>query len=503
MVQVGSVFKGIRAKLIVLVLLPIAMFVALSVLSMKALHTQQTEANLIARDRLPKTESILLTRVHANALMRFLWTSAAITDRQIREEKLKEVESRFVTLENEIHRFAGFSLSKTMKEDFAPVLKDVEEIKVPLSQALLHLRKNDRESDKLANQVIFEHIVPKVYDLTQNIEICSDLLNTQVKAEIIEADAAANFGRNSVLFISILGGLILLIYGAYISNKLYFSLNQISGAIANTQGQVLAASGSLASASYQASSGSTQAASALEETVASIEELTSMVKINAENSQSASGLSAQSIKSALEGEQEMQLLIEAMQEISVGSKKMAEIISLIDGIAFQTNLLALNAAVEAARAGDQGRGFAVVAEAVRTLSQKSALAAKDISLLIQDSTEKVQRGSSIADRSGVLLNNILTSVKKVADLNSEIASASSEQAQGISQISQALSELDTSVQQNAQASEEVSQFSQKMAEQANLLQTSIGQLEVLLRGEPAERDVNVPAAAPVTLRTAG
>lgn len=485
MKTVSRLFQGIRAKLLVLVLLPLALFAALSLVSIRALHKQQEEANLIALDRMPKTESILLTRVHSNALMRFLWTSAAITDPKVRHEKLNEVEERFTAFEKEVQHFASFKLSPTMREDFAPVLKDAELLKTPLFQAIGLLRKNDPESDKMASQVIFDKMVPQIYEITQAIEKCTHLLDEQVQEEIVLANKAADFGQNSVILLSLLGGLLLGAYGLYLANKLYASLNQISHAISETQGQVMTASGELATASHQASAGSTQAASALEETVASLEELTSMVKVNADHTQSASGLSRASIESALEGEKEMRALTEAMNEISVGSKKMSEIIEVIDGIAFQTNLLALNAAVEAARAGEQGRGFAVVAEAVRVLSQKSAVAAKDISQLIHDSGDKVDRGAKVADRSRVLLSNILESVKKVADINNEIAAASSEQAQGISQISQAMTELDLSVQQNAQASEEVAQLSDKMAEQSDVLHTSVQQLEVILQGEQA------------------
>lgn len=495
MKAISALFQGIRAKLLGLVVLPIVLFAALSLVSIKALHKQQEEANLIALDRLPKTESIMLTRVHANALMRFLWTSAAISEPGVRNEKLNEVEERFTAFEKEVQHFSSLKLSAIMQEDFAPVLKDAEAMKAPLAEAIGLLRKNTPESDKIANGLIFTKMVPLVYDISQAIEKCTHLLDEQVEAEIKEANIAANFGQNSVIFLSLIGGIILIGYGFYISNKLYSSLNHISQAISTTQNQVMLASGELATASHQASAGSTQAASALEETVASIEELTSMVKVNADHSQSASALSRASIDSALEGEKEMRVLTEAMKDISEGSKKMSEIIEVIDGIAFQTNLLALNAAVEAARAGEQGRGFAVVAEAVRVLSQKSAVAAKDISQLIIDSGEKVQRGASVAGRSSVLLTNILDSVKKVADLNNEIAAASSEQATGISQISIAMTELDLSVQQNAQASEEVAQLSDKMAEQSDVLQSSVQELEVILQGESAAQQIEDSASS--------
>lgn len=478
----SSILSGIRAKLLLLVMLPILLFAALSFASIWALRKQQHEADMIAQDRLPKTESILLARVHANALMRFLWTSAAISEPGVREEKLKEVEDRYVVLKKELEHFSNFHLSTEMKSDFQAVLDDGEALGSPLKEALVLLRQHDEASDKKASALIFKDMVPKINDLTKNVEKCTELLNKQVKAEVISGSEASEAGQKYVIGISLIGGLILLIYGFWTSSKLYSALSKISEAIFETQGQVKSASGELASASHQASAGSTQAASALEETVASIEELTSMVKINAENSKSASGLSLESIRSAKEGETEIRDLIESMHEISAGSKKIEEIINVIDDIAFQTNLLALNASVEAARAGEHGRGFAVVAEAVRGLSQRSASAAKDINLLIKDSVDKVDKGSSIADRSEVLLQNILSSVKKVADLNGEIATASSEQAEGISQITKAMTELDISVQQNAQASEEVAQFSEKLAHEAIVLEGSVSQLEGILKG---------------------
>lgn len=481
-----STFKGIRAKLLVLVLLPTILLLILSGVSFWALRVQQNDANLIAKDRLPKIETILMARVHLNALMRFAWTSAAITDDHIRNEKLKEVEARYVSLKKEIAKFSSYHLSDEMRTKFDPLVKIADDLGAPIAQAVGLLRNHNEADDIKARDLILNQIVPPVYDFSKDVEHCTDLLNTQVHTEIDNADATADKARQIVLWISVVGILVMLSYGLYQSSRLYKSLYEVGGTISSTQKEVLNASDSLAAASHQASAGSTQAASALEETVASIEELTSMVKINASNAQTASALSETSIQSAVSGEQEIRSLINSMHDISTSSKKMAEIIDVIDDIAFQTNLLALNASVEAARAGEHGKGFAVVAEAVRTLAQRSASSAKDISNLIRESGEQVQHGSVVADRSEQLLQNIVTSVKKVSDLNKEISAASQEQAQGISQITKAMNELDISVQQNAQASEEVSASSLKMQEQAHLLGNSVTSLNTLMSGEIEE-----------------
>jgi methyl-accepting chemotaxis protein len=207
-----------------------------------------------------------------------------------------------------------------------------------------------------------------------------------------------------------------------------------------------------------------------------------MVKLNADHAREASALSHQSREAAEQGEKEITTLISAMADMAKGSKKIEEIISVIDDIAFQTNLLALNAAVEAARAGEQGKGFAVVAEAVRNLAQRSAVAAKDITVLIKDSVEKAESGSKIADSSGEVLKNIVTSVKKVSDLNTEIASASQEQSTGIGQISKAMNQLDQATQTNAASAEEVAASSEEMSSQADALQKMVADLTEIVEG---------------------
>lgn len=198
----------------------------------------------------------------------------------------------------------------------------------------------------------------------------------------------------------------------------------------------------------QLTQSSGNAASSMEQTVSSLEELNSMVQLNSEHAKQAAALSQNSRDTATHGEHEINLLIQSMREISDSSKKVQEITYLIDDISFQTNLLALNAAVEAARAGEQGRGFAVVADAVRTLAQKSAVAAKDIAHLINETSNKVEKGFSQANNSGEVLKKILTSVKMVSDLNNEISLASQEQTIGLNQISQALNVIDHSLQDN-------------------------------------------------------
>lgn len=207
----------------------------------------------------------------------------------------------------------------------------------------------------------------------------------------------------------------------------------------------------------------------LEETASSMEEMTATVRQNADNAQHANRLASDAQSSAESGGQVVSRAVQAMSEINTSSKRIADIIGVIDEIAFQTNLLALNAAVEAARAGEQGRGFAVVASEVRNLAQRSATAAREIKQLINDSVIKIQDGTSLVNDSGKNLDEIVESVKKVAKIISEISLASVEQTRGLEQVSQAVSDMDGTTQQNSAMAEEASSVAQSMTNQARRL----------------------------------
>jgi methyl-accepting chemotaxis protein len=219
-------------------------------------------------------------------------------------------------------------------------------------------------------------------------------------------------------------------------------------------------------------------ASSLEETASSMEEMTSTVKQTADNAGQANQLAIAARQQAEKGGTVVGSAVNAMSGINEASKKIADIIGVIDEIAFQTNLLALNAAVEAARAGEQGRGFAVVATEVRNLAGRSATAAKEIKALIQDSVAKVDEGSKLVDESGRTLEDIVASVKKVTDIVAEIAAASREQSTGIEQVNKAVMQMDQTTQQNAALVEEAAAASQAIVEQAQALSAMIARYDV-------------------------
>jgi methyl-accepting chemotaxis protein len=258
--------------------------------------------------------------------------------------------------------------------------------------------------------------------------------------------------------------------------KIKMSINTVLTNLTHTIGTVRNAVASVASGAEEITKGSedlsqrtSEQASALEETSASMEEMTSTVKQNADNAKQANQLAIAARETANKGGAVTKRAVDAMGEINKSSKKIADIITVIDEIAFQTNLLALNAAVEAARAGEHGRGFAVVAAEVRNLAQRSATAAKEIKGLINESIQRVTEGSEFVNQSGVTLDEIMTSVKRVTDIISEISAASQEQASGIDQVNKAILSMDDTTQQNAALVEETTSAAQSMKEQAKEL----------------------------------
>jgi len=263
------------------------------------------------------------------------------------------------------------------------------------------------------------------------------------------------------------------------TNKTVEQLARVIGQIREGADTINLASKEIAQGNNDLSQRTEEQASSLEETASSMEELTATVRQNAENSRQANQLAAGASEVAVKGGDMVRQVVETMGGITESSKKIADIISVIDGIAFQTNILALNAAVEAARAGEQGRGFAVVATEVRNLAQRSANAAKEIKQLISDSVNTVEAGSKLVNEAGSTMDEIVSSVKRVTDIMAEITAASQEQSGGIEQVNQAVTQMDEVTQQNAALVEQAAAAAESMQEQAGALVEAVSVFKVV------------------------
>jgi len=259
---------------------------------------------------------------------------------------------------------------------------------------------------------------------------------------------------------------------------------------------ITVASEEIASGNADLSARTESQASSLEETASSMEELTSTVKQNADNARQANQLAVSASSIAIKGGSVVEQVVDTMGSIKESSRKIVDIIGVIDGIAFQTNILALNAAVEAARAGEQGRGFAVVASEVRNLAQRSASAAKEIKSLIDDSVTKVDTGGRLVDEAGQTMGLIVTSIKQVADIMGEITAATQEQSHGIEEVNQAITQMDEMTQQNAALVEEAAAAAESMKEQSQMLASAVSIFK--LAGDELKRAA--PRPAPVAAR---
>jgi methyl-accepting chemotaxis protein len=275
-------------------------------------------------------------------------------------------------------------------------------------------------------------------------------------------------------------------------DRMQADLRRVVGRIHGSAEAISAATQQIAAGNADLSRRTESEASSLEETASSMEELSSTVKQNADNARQANQLAMGASTVAIQGGEVVGQVVETMKGINDSSKKIADIIGVIDGIAFQTNILALNAAVEAARAGEQGRGFAVVASEVRSLAGRSADAAKQIKTLITASVERVEQGTVLVDQAGAKMNEVVASIKRVTDIMSEISAASAEQNAGVAQVGEAVNQMDRATQQNAALVEESAAAAESLKAQAEQLVKVVAVFK-LAHGDAVQHAAALPA----------
>lgn len=487
-------FKGIKGRLLFVSIFPFLAFAIIFGFTYSGLNQISAIVRSAHTEIIPNISALDDMRIAQNRFGYRMWEG--IINPEDRAEAMKESRQSIAMFKNGYKKYTDAPFAPEEQKMFDVVKNDFPKYLEKAEFILSAVEKNTPEAVAEGRKVLDEELHPISAKLEDFNEKVTDFYDKRASSEAKAFESTRSQIIYLITLVTLCAGFailgLLLLMAAKISN----SVGTIAESLSSANGRVVDAVHQLSEAGNALSQNSTEAAASLEETVAALEEMSSMVQMNSDNAKQAAALSAASKEAAEKGESEIKNLILSMSEISQSSRKIEEIISVIDDIAFQTNLLALNAAVEAARAGEQGKGFAVVAEAVRALAQRSASSAKDISSLIKDSVSQVEKGSEIADTSGEVLSNIVNSIKKVSDLNNEIAAASSEQTTGIQQISKAMNQLDQSSQSNAASAEEIAATSGEINSLAETSSQLAVDLNVTVIGVASQEKKHAPSEKP-------
>jgi methyl-accepting chemotaxis protein-1 (serine sensor receptor) len=510
---IANMFKNLSIKARLIFLTALLAFVAIVVGIIGLVNQSATNAALgtVYNDRvvpLDQLSRILsMMQLNQNAL-----SSAALADEPDNSPVVAEVQARIQSISDVWKQYMATDLTpeeKVLAQSFIGARTAF--VAGALKPALEALGKHDSEATKaLVKGPLKQLFLPAQRDMQALVKLQIDVARQQYEGALARYQLARNLSI-ALIVVGVLAGIgvaALLIrgIGAALAQALHLarsvaagdltqnvrierqdeighllealqamntSLTHIVTQVRTGTDTIDTASQEIAAGNQDLSARTEQQASSLEETAASMEELTSAVRQNADNARQANALAQAASGVAGRGGEVIRQVVGTMGEINAASREIADIIGVIDGIAFQTNILALNAAVEAARAGEQGRGFAVVATEVRNLAQRSAAAAKEIKVLIENSVQRVDAGGRLVEQAGATMQEIVTSVQRVTDIMAEISSASVEQTSGIEQVNVAVTQMDQVTQQNAALVEEAAAAAEAMREQAHTLAEAV------------------------------
>lgn len=438
--------------------------IAIGGISIQKEQTLLEQLNNVSLTQMPAVRYMTLADMMHDGLRGVVF-SAIVAAQNKDQEALKEAVGECDEKANDFEKYLNSLEALNIKSETKAAISEVR----PSLESYI---KSSKEIVKLAYDGNLKMAVSKTGEFESAFKSLEDRMESLGDLIMKDAFAIRDDGKDAAkigVILTVCGVLLSLIFSIFILKGLVSKMVALINQLSSTSKELTSLSGSMNSASSNLSNSSNESAASLEQASASLEELTSMVRKTAQNANLIRQTSNENAKNAETGDSEILQFIESINEVNTNSKKMVEIINVIDDISFQTNLLALNAAVEAARAGEQGKGFAVVAEAVRNLAQRSAAAAKDINSIIKQNISQIQTCTNVAARSGTTLKNITTSVKSTASVIGEIQSALDQQVTGLNQVNKTINELDKMTQENARNSSEIAVSATTVLDQSDSL----------------------------------
>ena len=509
----------------------VAVMCLITGVGMQSLHSISNASRVVVEDRYVKIALVMEIRENVNSAARNLRN--ALLGRNPEESKryLDRGAANSASTTEAMNRIEKMITNARGKELFKAI-QDARAAYSPSRDKLRELISQQKKEE--ATEVLFNEVIPKQDRYFEVLDNFVAFQKTLMQESVVEGQQTSDSAIALMLELSAVAILLCVLAAWWVTRSITRPLNEavdVASAVAqgdltiqigettrDETGKLLAslkamnqnlhrivsevrtgsdtintASSEIASGNLDLSSRTEEQAGALEETASAMEELTSTVKQNADNARQANSLAATASEVAVQGGSVVGQVVQTMGEINEASRKIVDIISVIDGIAFQTNILALNAAVEAARAGEQGRGFAVVASEVRTLAQRSASAAKEIKALIDDSVSRVDNGSRLVEQAGATMSEVVASVRRVTDVVAEISAASHEQSDGIEQINHAIVQMDEVTQQNAALVEQAAAAAQSLQEQSGRLVETVSIFKLSSHETPRAQPARKPA----------
>jgi len=520
-----SFFKGLRGKLLLWSAFQCVLVIILSLITNYGLNIQSKNLDKAVNERMPKAVLIKEMRFNQNSTLRYLLSAIIEHDPQLTKDNLELATTRSKGFRKAYDEYFAFHMSEEAMKASEPVKANMQAFEDATHEAINLLEKNTPATDAEALGIINKKLKVHGKAITAAFSELDEITAKNTKSFVAETESTSNHLKTLSFSVSILGSILLAGFGFIFSTRLSKSLLQTANKLSEGSEQVEVATTELSATSATLSTGATEQAAALQETAASIEELSAMVKKNSENAKETSSIARQSQEAAHEGINVVQEMIKAINEISdandqittqieTSNRDISEIVQLIkeigektkviNDIVFQTKLLSFNASVEAARAGEHGKGFSVVAEEVGNLAQMSGNAAKEITLLLENSISKVngivqstkQRveefvvvgknkvdiGVQVAHRCGDTLRELEGKVGGVNQMMDEVSTASEEQASGIQEITKAMHELDSVTHQNSTASQDSAAAATNLSKQAVVLRSGVQELIVMIKG---------------------